>query len=155
MLRLKKMNEIEFDAFYTLSQSNYIQDKMRANGLSFEEAQKIAKMDFDRYLPSGLLSPDNFLFYLMSGEGHVGHLWYVTRGSELNKKAFVADIFLNESARGKGYGRAAMTLLIEQAVAQDCKSIGLHVFGFNEVAIHLYKKLGFEVTDLMMEKSLS
>jgi len=34
------------------------------------------------------------------------------------------------------------------------KKLSLHVFGHNERAIHLYKKVKFQVTDLVMSKML-
>jgi ribosomal protein S18 acetylase RimI-like enzyme len=155
MLTFKAMSEQEYLEFRKLSMNNYKDDKIRANGLTNEEAQKIAEADFNRYLIDGFHTKDNFLFVLVDEFQHsIGHLWYVVRGAEDNKKAFIADIFLHSDYRGKGYGRQAMELLESHVKDQGLSAIGLHVFGFNEAAIGLYKKLGYQTTDLVMEKSV-
>jgi ribosomal protein S18 acetylase RimI-like enzyme len=156
MLKLRKMTETEFKAFAAQSQRLYIQNKMRANGLTQREAEEIAAADFARILPHGFLSKNNYLFTLVdSAEHDVGYTWYCVRGAENNRKAFICDIYVRESFRGRGFGRQAMTRIEEHAKAQGLKHIGLHVFGFNEVAISLYKSLGYQTTDLVMEKTLA
>lgn len=150
------MTKPEFKEFKKQSMINYANDKIQANGLTRKEAEKVAEEDFKRFLPGGFSSKNNFLFILVdSNEKSIGHLWYLIRGSDNNQKAFIADIFLNENSRGKGYGRQAMTLLEEHVSSQKINRIGLHVFGFNEAAIHLYKSLNYITTDLVMEKTLS
>jgi len=54
-------------------------------------------------------------------------------------------IFLGEkSAWGKGYGREAMTLLLDYAFSLlNLDSVMLGAFAFNERAIRLYERLGF------------
>lgn len=155
MIELQKMSETEFNEFLILSKRNYTNDKMRANDLSKEEATEIAEADFNRYLPDGYGSPNNYLFVIKDKENNqVGHLWYVTRGPEEKRKAYIADIFLHADFRGKGYGRKTMELLEDEVKSQGLGHIGLHVFGFNTAAINLYQSLGYETTDLVMEKTL-
>ncbi|MDR0269363.1 GNAT family protein [Paenibacillus sp.] len=46
---------------------------------------------------------------------------------------------------GKGYGKEALKLLLDYAFLEmNLHRVSLRVFSFNEKAIHLYKKLGFE-----------
>jgi len=150
------MSEQEFDAFAIESKNRYINDKIKANGFTLEEAERVAEADFSRILPDGFQSIDNFLFTLINKDSHdVGYLWYCIRGASDNKKAFIADIMVREKFRGKGYGRKAMTLLESDVRSRGLKSIGLHVFGFNNVATKLYLSMGYQVTDLVMEKSLA
>lgn len=87
-------------------------------------------------------------------ENPIGYLWYVIRGADNNKKAFIADILIYEEQRGKGLGKKAMLLLEEHVREQGLDSIGLHVFGFNQRATSLYKALDYQVTDLVMMKKL-
>jgi ribosomal protein S18 acetylase RimI-like enzyme len=155
MIKLRNMLESEFEIFTKLSKANYTRDKIKANGLTQEEAESVAEADFARILPDGFASKDNYLFMIVDKqEESVGHLWFVIRGAEDNRKAFLADIFLSEKARGKGYGRRAMICLEEEVQKLGLKHIGLHVFGFNERAIGLYLSLGYLTTDLVMEKTL-
>ncbi len=47
--------------------------------------------------------------------------------------------------RGKGYGREAMTLLLDFAFAElNLYRVQLYVIAYNACAIHLYEKLGFQ-----------
>jgi ribosomal protein S18 acetylase RimI-like enzyme len=155
MIKFKNMTPEEFDHFAIESKSRYIDEKMKANNLTQDEANKIADADFARILPDGYQSKDNFLYNLMDQENNnVGYLWYCIRGSTNNKKAFIADIMIREKFRGKGYGREAMLLLETDVKSRGLKHIGLHVFGFNEVAIKLYQSMGYQTTDLVMEKYL-
>ena len=56
--------------------------------------------------------------------------------------------------RGQGFGEEIMRACEDAARAMGLSKIGLHVFGYNEPAIQLYKKLGYVTTDLEMEKAL-
>ncbi|MNT97471.1 putative N-acetyltransferase YycN [compost metagenome] len=79
----------------------------------------------------------------------------MVRGPESDRRAWIADIVVEEEYRGKGYGRRVMLLLEQEVKAMGLNKIGLHVFGFNESAIKLYQSMGYLATDLMMEKVLS
>ena len=156
MIKFRKMTEEEFEAFSVETRERYKNDKIRANGFTEEKARKIAEEGFAKILPNGLDSKDNFLFTLVDEKSNgIGHLWYCIRGTSNNRNAFIADIFICEGCRGKGFGRQAMTLLESEVKPQGFNRIGLHVFGFNQPAIKLYKSLGYEVTDLVMEKTLT
>jgi ribosomal protein S18 acetylase RimI-like enzyme len=155
MLNLRKMSLEEFEKFEITSKQSYKQDKIRANGFTEVEAQKVADEGFLRLLPKGYNSEDTFLFMVENSENKaIGHLWYLVQGAENNRKAFIADILIFEEFQGKGLGKETMLLLEVEAKKQKLKSIGLHVFAFNERAIGLYKSLNYQITDLVMEKAL-
>jgi len=61
---------------------------------------------------------------------------------------------VEEMFRGRGYGRSIMLLLEEKAREMGLKSLGLHVFGSNQVARRLYEAVGYEVTNVNMKKTL-
>jgi RimJ/RimL family protein N-acetyltransferase len=56
--------------------------------------------------------------------------------------------------RGQGLGTAALAALEEWARARGITTIGLHVFGDNEGAWRLYRRLGYIETSVQMEKRL-
>ncbi|MBT3786614.1 GNAT family N-acetyltransferase [bacterium] len=62
---------------------------------------------------------------------------------------------LKGNHRGKGYGKKAMHLFEEDVKQRGVKRTGLHVFGFNKAAAGLYQSIGYEITDLSMQKELS
>lgn len=148
------MTKRDFETFIKISKSEYKKDKMRANGFTEEEANKIVAEDFERFLPNGFESEDNFFFKVLKNETQIGYLWYLIRGASNNRKAFIADILIYEEFRGKGFGKKTMLLLEEEVKRQDLKHIGLHVFGYNEKAIKLYQSLNYQTTDLVMEKEI-
>lgn len=155
MVSLKEMPEADFDRFVEDCCASYKQDKIRANGYTDAEAQKIVERDFSEILPQGFHTKDNFFFNVINEDSQkVGTIWYRVQGANDNRKAFLLDILIDEAFRGQGFGKVAMRLLEQQAKSQGLKAIGLHVFGFNEVAIRLYESLGYRTTDLTMEKSL-
>jgi ribosomal protein S18 acetylase RimI-like enzyme len=62
-----------------------------------------------------------------------------------NKRGHLSRIIVNPESRGKGIGRIFCLELINKARKLNCKTISLNVNNDNEVAIRLYKKLGFFV----------
>lgn len=57
--------------------------------------------------------------------------------------AWIEDVFVLESAREAGLGRALVELAIERARARGCRRIELDVDEGNEPALALYDGLGF------------
>lgn len=147
------MNDDEYLIWLKKSVDNY-RDENHKNGLTLAEAQKKSDDDFARLLPDGLKSVDQHIWSIKADGLWVGTLWIGVRGAADNRKAFIYDIVLNENAKGKGYGKSAMTLLEDKVRALGLRHIGLHVFGHNTIARNLYTTLGYEITNLNMEKTL-
>lgn len=155
-MKLFPMTEDEYHYWLNRSKIAYAADKMKANGLSQEQADKIAAEDFERNLPAGLQSKECLFFALKNpGEKAIGFLLLLVRGPENDRRAFVGDVIIEEEYRGLGYGKRIMQLLEDEVNKLGLTRIGLHVFGYNEPAIQLYKKLGYLTTDLVMEKKLN
>ncbi|MNL00412.1 putative N-acetyltransferase YycN [compost metagenome] len=149
------MSEQDYAFWSKRSRESYADDMIKANGLKREEADKTANDSFKRLLPDGRNSKDNFLFTAHDEAQNVlGYIWFTIRGAENNRKAFICDVVIQDQYRGKGYGTKIMELVEIEIKKQGLNRIGLHVFGFNETAINLYKKLGYLTTDLEMEKTL-
>lgn len=55
----------------------------------------------------------------------------------------VEDVFVAESARGKGLGRALLTLATERALERGCRRMELDTAEDNEAALGLYHSFGF------------
>jgi ribosomal protein S18 acetylase RimI-like enzyme len=65
---------------------------------------------------------------------------------------WVWSVALDEEHRGRGLGRAAMLLAEDEARRRGATEIGLNVFGFNDVALGLYRSLGYESVSVQMRK---
>lgn len=69
-------------------------------------------------------------------------------------EGFIYDFIIYKPYQGQGYGKQAMkeTEIIAKELGMN--KIGLHVFGHNKVARGLYEKLGYEITNIKMVKSI-
>lgn len=155
-LSLRKMTPYEFDAYLSKAIPKYASQKEIGEDLSPESAAKIAEESYKTLLPDGLATKDQHLFSIMestSGQA-IGILWYAYKKSGNKEKAFIYDIEINEGFRGKGYGLESMKLLEAEVSNRGLSSIGLHVFGHNATAIGLYKKLGYQTTNMVMSKNI-
>jgi ribosomal protein S18 acetylase RimI-like enzyme len=152
-IQLVPMNEAEYLVWHKKSVDNY-RDENHKNGMTLAEAQKKSDDDFAKLLPDGLKSIDQYVMSIKANGLWIGTLWIGVRGAQDNRKAFIYDIVLDESAKGKGYGKIAMKLLEDKVRSLGLYHIGLHVFGHNTIARNLYTSLGYEVTNLNMEKKL-
>lgn len=153
--QFKKMSPTEFELWAPKSKQSYAKDKARANNLTLKEANAAAENEFQRLLPDGMFTQDNYFFVMKSSDGKlIGHLWFCVRGALDNRKAFLCDILIEKAFRGLGFGKEAMRFLEIEVKQMGLKEIGLHVFGFNETAIRLYQSLDYQTTDLVMSKAL-
>jgi GNAT superfamily N-acetyltransferase len=60
---------------------------------------------------------------------------------------FLEDLFVRESFRGRGIGKALLAAVARVAVEEHCYGIHWEVLDWNEKAIELYKVLGAEFRD--------
>ncbi|PFA67172.1 GNAT family N-acetyltransferase [Bacillus sp. AFS015802] len=132
----------------------YADEKTKAGNFKKETSLEQAEKEFSQLLPEGRETKNHYLFTLIheeSGEA-VGNLWVHVKEEE--KEIFIYDIVILESKRGLGYGKEALTSLDSFARELGINKISLHVFGHNKIALSLYQKSGFEITNVLMSKSL-
>jgi RimJ/RimL family protein N-acetyltransferase len=53
-----------------------------------------------------------------------------------------------------GYGKEALKSLDSFAREKDISKISVHILGHNKVALSLYQNTGFEVTNVLMSKTI-
>lgn len=83
--------------------------------------------------------------FLLVGDPETGYAQVRFRlsiwtGSE---DAFLEDVFVDETARGKGHGRLLASAAIERARSRGCHRIQLDANQDNHEALKLYESLGF------------
>lgn len=154
MVRLVPMTESEFDTYLEKIVPEYAADNVQAGYWSEEEALERSRKSYAHLLPQGVETEHNYLFSLQIEETgkKIGILWM--KHEAPRPHGFIFDIFLDETQRGKGYGKQAMLVLEEVAKGLGIETIGLHVFAHNSVAMLLYKGLGYEVTSQNLVKRL-
>lgn len=147
----KKMDEKKFKNYYDYAVTNYAEEKIKSGNWKKEEAMKLAKETFDKMLPNKQNTENNYLYSIFNEKSeHIGFIWFVDEKGI----SFLADINLFENFRGNGYGILVMKELENKSKKLNAKKIELHVFGHNKVAFNLYKKMGFDVTNYRMAKTL-
>ncbi len=153
---LRPMTEAETKAYITQAMDGYGKQIAEFGGRDEGEARDKAEADFARFFPEGQPTAGHRLLLAEADGTVVGRLWISPDSPAWPKgTGFVYDIEVEESARGKGYGRDIM--VAAEAVARDmgCTSLALNVFAGNDPAMRLYQSLGFQVTSLQLRKPLS
>ena len=151
MVKLEPIQQEDFEQFLEREIRNYAEDHVTNGNWSAEGALERSKVAFEHYLPDGIHSKDQHLYSIIDDRGDkIGVLWVQVKA----QKAFIFDFVIDEAFRGKGHGKQALAAMDEKLKSMDVESVGLHVFGNNIVAQELYKKAGFQITDIQMKKTL-
>lgn len=89
------------------------------------------------------LSEDSFAIHRRGESTPVGVVSLISI-NEANASADLSIIIGPEEARGQGYGKEAITLILDYGFDRlGLRRVGLSVFEFNEPAISTYERLGF------------
>jgi ribosomal protein S18 acetylase RimI-like enzyme len=157
MVQLRPMSQAEFEAYRTSSVRGFAQEQVRAGKWHPDQALQLAEEGFKQLLPDGVDTRDHHLFTVRAETDgkRVGILWFAVRNPEGDAEAFVYDVEIEEAYRRQGYGSQAFRALEDKVRELGLAKITLHVFGHNHAARAMYAKLGFEVVDLIMAKTLS
>ena len=155
MINLRPMTQTEYDAYLPVLREEYAADRAKNLHDSLDAQLQEADRQIASLLPQGLETPDHLLWRVVTADGEipVGVLWVFLDSAA--KRAFIYDIQIDEAFRGKGYGEATMNRLEVELQARNVRQIGLSVFGENQVASHLYKKLGYYTVATNMQKDVS
>jgi ribosomal protein S18 acetylase RimI-like enzyme len=154
MTTLSPMTQESFERFLERTIPEYAQEKVEAGNWQAEGALQRSRDEFHRLLPDGLTTQKNYLYSLhleRDGLRHeVGVLWL----ADMDGTGFIFELFVAEAFRHQGVASTAMRLLEGEARRLGLNRLALHVFGHNLIAKRLYEKLGFEITNINMAKSL-
>lgn len=156
MVKLNRMNELEYQLFLDRSIQDYAEDKVTAGTWKEEDALRLAREAMEQYLPNQQHTQGAHLFTVRvtDSDTPIGHLWFNVVEKEGTRYAFIYDILIDDPFQGQGYGQATMQALEHEVRAQGLDRISLHVFGHNERAFRLYQKVGYVITDITMSKYL-
>jgi len=148
MITLETMQQEDFDRVIENEINQYAADHVRNGNWPEDGSLERSRREFESLLPQGVQTSNQYLWSLMDKAKKIGFLWVQVKDS----KAFIYDFLIDEEFRGKGYGKQALAAMDEMLKSMDVKSVGLHVFGDNITAQELYKKMGFEITGIHMQK---
>ena len=143
----------ELAEWMSVQRVSYVADRMRA-GDDEAAALRNADANDERLFPGGVLAPGHDLLRILAEGRPVGVIWVGPHPQELEGVAYIWDVEVDPSERGRGFGRAAMLLAEEHARSRGYRALALNVFGFNTTARGLYESLGYEPTSIQMRKEL-
>jgi len=154
MISLLSMEQSEFDIFFENNIIRYAEENINNGNWKAEDAFERSRAEFQGFLPDGLHSKDQFIFNVFDDEQNLklGILWVEVKMDEPHRPAFIFDFVIEEQYRGKGFGKAVLLALDDKLQQMGAESVSLHVFGNNTAAFELYKKMGYEVTNINMQK---
>lgn len=151
---LESMNKQTFKVFYEESLIEYAAEHVKSGDWEKGESIERARTEFEKILPEGLNTSNQYLLSVLYNNMDIGHLWLYIFDVKEQKKCFIYDIKIKDTYRGQGLGTKAMECIEDYCKNKDVASIALHVFGHNKRAVSLYNKMGFETTNYRMEKKL-
>ena len=150
------MVEEEVTAFVAAAQAGYERQLTHFGGLTPDEARGKAAADCSRLFPDGRPATGMHLFVAEVAGTPVGHLWLAEQApGGLAETAYIYDVEVRETQRGRGYGRAIMDAAERQAASFGATSLALNVFGTNRVARGLYESMGYQTMSVQMRKPLT
>ena len=157
MIRLILMSDTQFNDYIQTLLNNYAQEHVNAGNWSADEAPAKAKAQIGELLPNGVATPDHYIYVVedTTAQAQVGILWLAVEDRAGRPTAFIYDIEIFESYQRRGYGTQTMAAAEAKAKELGLVEIALHVFGSNERARALYRKVGFEEVDVLMSKRIT
>ena len=99
----------------------------------------------ERELSALINDPSSSLFLLFAEDKIAGMLTLGTYLSPTGRKAWVEDVVVDSTYRGKGYGKQLMRHLARVAKQEGCGRFEWSVLDWNEPAIGFYESLGATV----------
>jgi len=155
-VRLAPLAPSELEPYLERLVPDYAADHVRVGNWPAEGAEARARAQVAELLPQGVATPGHALFRIEDASGAtVGALWLAVRGSAAGAvEAFVYDLAIDPEHRRRGFASAALAEAASWARRQGARRLALHVFGDNEAARRLYRRLGFEEADVHMVMAL-
>ncbi|CEQ21147.1 N-acetyltransferase GCN5 [[Clostridium] sordellii] len=149
---LREMSSIEFENYIDNAVKSYAKEKIESGNWAEDEAFYRSKSEYDKLLPNGVNSNNNYLFSILNESDNViGMIWL---NAKENNLGFIYDLDIYKEYQGKGYGLKAMKEIENIAKSLELEKIKLHVFGHNIKSINLYEKLNYKKTNIIMSKKL-
>ncbi|MEB2298955.1 GNAT family N-acetyltransferase [Lysinibacillus xylanilyticus] len=154
MITLQPMNQEEFKQYISYAIEDYAKDKVASGNWSEDEAIDLSRESFERLLPKDEKTENNHLLSIFHNDILVGMIWISQKAPTNPSEGFIYDFVIFEQYQGQGYGKKAMKEAEIIAKELGMNKIGLNVFGHNKIARGLYEKMGYEITNITMAKTI-
>lgn len=158
-LELIAMDKEQYEDFMAFTLVSYMKEKIKAGTWIPEHAESRALEDMSRILPKGYSTENAYFYRVIDMElptpAVIGFIWFNLYRRNNKNELFLYDITILDEYQDQGYGTKTMFLLEEEARKLKADLMGLHVFGHNERALHLYQKMGYDARSITLYKELS
>jgi len=154
LINLQPMNQEEFKQYIGYAIEDYAKDKIASGNWSEDVAIDLSRETFERLLPKDEKTENNHLLSIFHNDILVGMIWISQKAPTNPSEGFIYDFVIFEQYQGQGYGKKAMKEAEIIAKALGMNKIGLNVFGHNKIARGLYEKMGYEITNITMAKTI-
>ncbi len=144
-VRFVPMDEAQFRESLERGVVRYATDMTRRGLWTEAAAGETARAEFAQLLPEGRQTANHRFRTIVDGESgaRVGESWCTVRLHGGKLQYWVDWLMIEETHRRKGFGRAALRALTEEAAAEGAEQIGLYVISDNLPALTLYEDVGF------------
>lgn len=153
MVKLTEMTEERFQHYMLSAVETFAKEKVLNGTWTEEDALSKAQAQYNLLLPEGLQTPNNYFYSILEKEEFIGYIW-IAQSTDNAHSAFIYDFEIYEEFQNQGFGSRSLELISLQAKQLGFSFLALHVFGSNSRALYVYKKMGFEITDINMQKEL-
>ncbi len=151
---LRPLTEQEIAVYIEAAIDHYSRERATA-GEPPEDALRVAQEQINGFFPDGRPAQGQHIFRVLDDdELEVGFLWIGLLREDRPNLFWVQDIQIDELQRGRGLGKAAMSLAEDEARAHGGTELGLNVFGHNPIAKKLYESMGYTTTATIMRRIL-
>jgi GNAT superfamily N-acetyltransferase len=141
----RPMTDAEYGDWRAEMERGYASDVADSGEMTAEQAAASAAAQTNQLLPDGLSTANNSFLCLSAGGQVVATNWIGHHRAP--GMSWVWAVEVHEGYRGKGYGRAAMTIGERASLEAGDTHLALNVFGHNHVAISLYTAMGYRAYD--------
>ncbi len=154
MIRLEKMKPDEFEVYSEGLVRNYAIENVKSGRWEEKDSIEKSRREIDSLLTDGLNTRYHKLLSIVETDHNhkIGYFWLHIFPN--TKKGFIYDFVIQKEFRGKGCGKRSLEALEEYAGDLGIENLSLHVFAHNTAAVSLYKKMGYEVTNMNMAKAI-
>jgi RimJ/RimL family protein N-acetyltransferase len=155
-MHLQPMDAQDYQKFLDYAVGNYAEEKVRAGNYSPDDAMLLAEREYQELLPAAQDTRNNYLLSIIDEDQQkkVGFVWLTLEQTGILRYLTVVNILIYSEFRRRGYATRTFHLVEEKARELGLERVKLHVFGHNDAARALYKKLGYREANVHMAKDL-
>jgi GNAT superfamily N-acetyltransferase len=149
----RPMRQEEFEHWERTVIADYAEAMADSGALPPKQARERAVSQHNEILPDGHATAGH-TFTCIEVDGEMAAMLWLGHGFGPGT-SWVYKVEVAQAHRGEGLGRAMMLAGEWTTLAAGNPQLGLNVFGHNDIAIGLYRSLGYRTTDVLRSVDLT